>query len=446
MKLRLVTIVALSILVSCKKNNNDDTGNPNPPPPTVDKVKDTTIEYAREIYLWYDQIPTSFNAQAYGDPDDIMQAIRAYSTEPGFTQPVDRWSFAVKQVDWDNISTGAEEDFGINVFFIAEGDLRVRFVEKAGPAGLAGIRRGWRITKLNGSTNITTSNSDAIISAVYQSTSTLFTFEKPDGSSVDIPLHTASYQSHAILLDTVYTVGTKKLGYMVFNAFLGDTNEINSEYARIFTRFAAENVDDVAIDLRYNGGGYVSLAASLANYLVNSSGNGQLMMEREFNDQYPTFNESIYYQKLGAVNLSRVFFLVTENTASASELVINSLKPMYQVLLVGPERTYGKPVGYFAIPVGDWYIFPVSSRSTNKNGEGSYFDGLALDNEVADGIDKDFGDQTESCLASVMHYVGTGAFRPAPAQKSRDAALIAPVNKLFDARLFKGAITEQKKF
>ena len=418
-----------------------------PPPvtPPVDKLKDSTVFYSRDIYLWYAQIPASFNGQTYADPDKIMTAIRSYSIEPGFTQPVDRWSFGIKKAEWDNVSSGAEQDFGINVFFRVEGDLRVRFVERASPAGLAGIRRGWRITKINNITNITTGNANAIVTAVYNSPATSFTFEKPDGSTVDINLTTASYQSHPVFLDSVYTAGTKKLGYLVFNSFLGDTNEINNEFQRVFSRFAQENVDEVAVDLRYNGGGYVNVQQKLADYLVNASANGQLMMKEQFNDKYTQFNESANFQKQGSVNLSRVFFIVSSNTASASELVINNLKPFMNVLLVGPDKTYGKPVGFFPIPVEDWYIFPVSFRSTNKNGEGNYFNGLALNNQVADGLDQDWGNENESCLASVLHYVTTGAFRAGRPVTNEDAQ-VTESNKILDASLFKGTVDTRRKF
>ena len=122
----LITAVAgLCILISCKKNDNS---NPQPPATGGDKVKDSAVSYSRDIYLWYSQIPASFNGQSYADPNEIMTAIRSYSMEPGFSQPVDRWSFGVKQQEWNNISSGAAQDFCINVFFRAEGDLRVRFV------------------------------------------------------------------------------------------------------------------------------------------------------------------------------------------------------------------------------------------------------------------------------------------------------------------------------
>jgi C-terminal processing protease CtpA/Prc len=405
---RIIILLAVLLFNACRKSDSD-TGQP--PASQADLMKDTAIAYTRDIYLWYDQIPNSFNARGYSDLNAMMEAIRTYSREPGFTDPVDRWSFAVRQSDWDNTSAGIGQDFGLNIFFRAEGDLRVRMVEPASPAGQAGIRRGWRITKINGNTNITTGNANFIVNAVYASSSVNISFLKPDGNTVDIPLNAASYQDVPVYLDTVYTAGSRKAGYMVYHSFLGDSAATSNAFAAAFNQFMSENVDDVIIDLRYNGGGFVSYQRELANYLAPLSANSQLMMKQEFNDKYSQYNSSTNFSKKGALNLNRVFVIVSDNTASASELLINNLKPYMDVIVVGPNRTYGKPVGYFNIPVGDWYIFPVSTRTTNKNGEGNYFNGFALNNTVADGLDKDFGDVSESCLASVLKYIGTGAFR-----------------------------------
>src|ERR1700712_5622404 len=78
---------------------SDTTGNSN-------LVLDSTLLLTKDIYLWYNQIPSTFNARSYADPIKEMEAIRQYSVEPGFSSPVDKWSFAVKKVDWDNESNG----------------------------------------------------------------------------------------------------------------------------------------------------------------------------------------------------------------------------------------------------------------------------------------------------------------------------------------------------
>jgi carboxyl-terminal processing protease len=449
--------MGLGIFSSCQKSVadkpasfTDTTTVSNSGPSAEYKMKDSALQLTRDIYLWYDQIPSSFDPQTYADPNAIMTAIRPYSIETGYTTAVDRWSFAMKKTEWDNLSRGSiqqtaagDKDLGMNVFFRVEGDLRVRHVEQESPAGRAGVRRGWRITKFNGSTNVTTSNATAIINAVYESTSSSFTFQKPDGSTVDVVLNANSYTDHPVVLDSVYTVGSKKAGYLVFNSFLGDTTQIYNDFNRVFSRFSREGVNEVIVDLRYNGGGYVTVQEKLADYLINSAYNGQVMMTEKFNNKHADYNSTTRFSKRGSVNVSRIFFIVSSNTASASELLINNLKPYMDVRLVGPSNTHGKPVGFFPIPVGDWYIFPVSFRTVNKNGEGNYFNGLTLTTPAGDGIDKDWGDRNETALASILNGFSNGTFRSA-------AFNVDPAIEAMNSRLsqneFKGTIDTKRPF
>jgi len=450
-----IIAVGMLTIFSCKKEMSNDNGGITPPPvdsvKLSDKLNDTTLEFSRDIYLWYKQIPANFNARQYNDPNEVMTALRAYSIEPGFTTAVDRWSFAIKQTEWDNLSSGSAEDLGLNVFFRQDGDLRVKAVEPNSPAGMAGIHRGWQITKVNNNSNISTANVDFLVGAIFNSSSSSFTFKKPDGSTVDIDLNAQAYKSNPIFLDTVYNTGDKHVGYIVLNSFLGDTAQIYSSFDRIFNRFQTAGVNEVIVDLRYNGGGYVSVQQKLANYLANVGANGNVMMKQEYNDKYMQYNETTEFGKLGTLNLSRIFFIVSDNTASASELLINNLKPWMDVKLVGPEPTYGKPVGYFPIAVGDWYIFPVSFRSTNKNGEGGYFNGLTPDKLVADGLDKNWGDQNEACLSSIIKYIGTGSFgfaevpgMAAGRTGTSNFEMVRKTNSKFSVKEFKGMVDPRR--
>ncbi|HEX5025259.1 MAG TPA: hypothetical protein VFV68_08295, partial [Agriterribacter sp.] len=182
-------VFALLFFCSCKKENNNNTT-------PDDRIKDTAWAYAKDIYLWNKNLPSSFNARSYADPDAIMKALRPYSHEPGFAEPVDRWSFGIKKSEWNDVSSGISGDFGFSIFFKSENDLRVSYVEPESPAAAAGIARSWRIIAVNGNTTVNTD--DATISrisdAVFKSSSGSFTFKKPDSTEVDINLAAASYQ------------------------------------------------------------------------------------------------------------------------------------------------------------------------------------------------------------------------------------------------------------
>jgi hypothetical protein len=396
----LALVIAFTV-VSCKKNHDV----------VSSEVKnDTAATYARDIYLWYNNIPTTFDAHNFSDPNGVMEGIRAYSAEPGFSMPVDRWSFAILRSEWEKLSSGIGGDFGMNVFFLTNDDLRVSYVEPESPSGKAGIKRSWHIKQINGNANITSANAAGIVQAVYQSTTGTFLFGRPNNADTTITLKASSYNEQPLLFDSVYTTGNSKTGYFVFNSFLGDTNEIKNEFARIFDKFSTQQVQDVVVDLRYNGGGYVSVQNLLANYLVPANGNNGVMLTEEFNNKYTSYNVTEHFTKKGDLNLNRLFFIVSQNTASASELLINSLMPYMEVQLIGPTHTHGKPVGFYPIAVFDWYIFPVSFRTVNKNGEGNYFDGLSLSHQVMDGLDKDWGDAGEGCLSSALHFISSGSY------------------------------------
>lgn len=454
--MRLVKSGPLALLISaflifsaCKKDKSDD--NPVDPPEEVslaDRLKDTAVLMSREIYLWNKQIPAAFNPRTYAGADAIMQALRAYSKEPGFAQPVDRWSFAVDKASWDDVSGGVGKDFGFEIFFMSPTDLRVKLVEARSPAGLAGVRRGWRLVSINGNRDINTSQASVnfIIANVYQSASSTIIFRKPDGNEQTINLTAASYQTNPIFLDSVYTVASKRVGYLAFNSFLGDTAQISRGFATAFGKFAQQNINEMVVDLRYNGGGYVSVQDQLANYLVPASGNGDIMMRQEFNADFSDWNEVTRFSKIGSLNLSRIFFIVGGGTASASELLINNLAPFVDVKVVGPEPSYGKPVGYFPIPLGNDYIFPISFRSTNKAGMGNYFNGFVPDKVVADGLDKDWGDRNEACLAAVLGFLERGNFgymREIPGAAATGATRdqrVLESNRRIDAPKFKGMV------
>ncbi len=428
--LQIFAVTFFSLLFSsCKKDVKQDvatTVSPAPTPPTppgggnVAQVNDVAFQKTQDYYLWNNQLPATLNTSSFSDPIGVMTAIRQYSIEPGFSTPVDKWSFAMKKTEWNQLSggmssvssaTSAAGDFGITVFFRAEGDLRVRLTEPNSPAGILGIRRGWRITKINGSTDIITSNSQYIIDNIYNAGSANVTFTKPDGTSIDLTLQAAHYTDKPVYLDTIYNSPSGNIGYLVYNSFLGNINQTSGEYARVFNKFSAAGISNLIVDLRYNGGGYVDLQEQLANYLITSQGQGNVMMKQIYNSNHSNENSTVLFNKTGALQLNKIYFIVSRSTASASELLINNLKPYMDVRLIGNSNTHGKPVGFFPIEDGEWYVFPVSFKTVNKNGEGNYYAGFAPNAVVADGLDKDWGDVTESSLASAIRNINGGNYR-----------------------------------
>jgi carboxyl-terminal processing protease len=407
-------------------------------------VMDTVVSYTKEIYLWNTQLPATLPGKT---PTEVMTNIRQYSIEPGFSGPVDRWSFAISKDEWNKISTGVSADFGMRVFFRSANDLRVASADKNGPAGIAGVQRGWKINSINGVAITDTSQSNFIVTTVYSSPTTRFNFTLPDNSTREVTLNSQVFSSNPFVIDSVYTIGANKIGYFVLNSFLGDTTQMKNRFDNVFTKFSGAGITDLVIDLRYNGGGYVLLAQYLLNYLVPGSGNNQMMFTEAYNAKYASrFNETVLFQKKGSLNLSRIFFIVSKQSASASELTINSIRPFMDVKIVGPTNSHGKPVGYGGYSAGPWYFFPVSFKTINKNNEANYYNGFAPDYISADGLDKNWGDANEACLFRTIRFITTGSWsRLAPVDEilANEQARLAPLNLKIDAPTFKGMISRK---
>lgn len=437
------TLTITSVLTSCSKSNNDGGG----PLSEDDKRKDSALWYARAYYLWNDKIPKSFDAHSYADPNAVMNAIRAYSIEPGFDKPVDRWSFAMPQKEWEDISNGISMDYGMGYKYLTENDLRITYVEPASPGGKATVQRSWQIKKINNMTDISYANRAAVSVALFQSNNITFVFGRAGKADTTISMTAGTYTEEPLVLDTVYNTGATKTGYMVYNSFLGDINVTKTKFTNVFKKFSDANVSDLIIDLRYNGGGYVTLQDELANYLAPNSANGQIMEVQRHNANLARYDETVRYAKKGSLNLSRIFIITTDNTASASELLINSLSPFMDVKRIG-DTTHGKPVGYFAQPVMGWVVFPVSSRTTNKNGVGNYYKGFAPEKLMNDGIDRNWGDINEKCLGAAISFITTGTYTtgaPTGQLATEGARMPEFQNEMLNTHRFKGAIETIRK-
>jgi carboxyl-terminal processing protease len=178
----------------------------------------------------------------------------------------------------------------------------------------------------------------------------------------------------------------------------------------------------------------------LKNYFGISSGN-----------PFAPQNNIVKYEKAGSLNLNRVFFIVTGSTASASELLINNLRPYMDVKLIG-DTTYGKPVGFFPIDIYNYSIYPISFKTVNSAGSADYYSGFAPDKLTPDGVDKNWGDIEEPSLATALNYIITGSFgrrTGATDEQNRNMLLkqkqFAPLSNKLSNKKFTGMFPERKK-
>ncbi|MBS1503893.1 MAG: hypothetical protein JST32_17620, partial [Bacteroidetes bacterium] len=270
----------------------------------LQKIQDSVYLYAKEDYLWYNQLPaslTSFNPHRFTDPDEQtaltneVDALSQYAINPATGKPYEYYRYSPGTAKYSFIDNGAVSselngvrgDFGFDVGYQAINDLRIAYVYPGSPADLAGLKRGYRITSINSSTSLSYdggANVNFIINAIHYSNTISLTALRPDGSTLATnTISTSNYTVNPVLKDSVYDAGNGHiLGYIVFNSFTSDANADPALNA-VFTKFASAGVTDVAVDLRYNGGGYVSTAEYIDNLLVPAAKSGGLMYNTYYN-------------------------------------------------------------------------------------------------------------------------------------------------------------------
>lgn len=446
-KLFLCALIAIvGLATACKKSSvTADGGNaaiPGTPGTRDELTKDSIYLYAQQTYFWNVGMPTftAFNPRQYSTNNAVLAAIKALPSTGG----KDKYSF----IDDGTVASqlgGVSGDFGFSIFFNSTNDLRIKYVYATSPAATQGLKRGYQITKINGSSNINTSDAsiNVIVDAIFGSNNSVsLTVLKPDGTSQDVVVTRATYNVNPIFFTNTYTVGTKKVGYIVFNSF---TTNSTGLLDAAFTKFVADGVTELIVDLRYNGGGSVATSEAFTNLIAPPAQNGKVMYTtywtKTMQDKQATIlqNQKFYqtgsdgvkrlfsffdydyapnatagnqevFAKRGTLNnLSRVYFIVTSSTASASELLINNLKPVMDVKLIG-KKTYGKPVGFFSIRIDKNDLYIPQFQTKNQLNQGDYFDGMTVDKDIADDVTKEFGDPTEKLLAQALNYSATGAF------------------------------------
>ncbi|MBC8070638.1 MAG: hypothetical protein IAG13_20070 [Deltaproteobacteria bacterium] len=207
-------------------------------------------------------------------------------------------------------------------------------------------------------------------------------------------------------ISSVHTVGRRKVGYLLFATF------VDTAPARLDETFAAfedAEVHDVVVDLRYNGGGRIAVARHLAELLVGDVADGDIGYRIEYGPGLADENVDRGLARIDhrVRDPRRVVFITSRSTLSASELVINMVRPYVDTRVVG-DVTGGKPVGSRQWAFCDKIAQPITFRLLNAEGVGDYFDGIAPDCVAADDLANPLGDVQEGALAQALAVVDSG--------------------------------------
>ncbi|GHE41288.1 S41 family peptidase [Sphingobacterium griseoflavum] len=463
--------------MSCKKEVG-----PTPEPEPVDTkeqlIRDSIYYYYNQQSLWTEYIPDNtvlrtFTA-SYTSNDEVLRALKARTPYyAGYNGSIDRFSFIEEKGSGSQqrSSNGLRMDtndgygmyFGWRIISETLAAPVLYFVEGGSPAQKAGITRGSMLLSLNDATDVTAPYNCNASGACYVETNAFNDFQNKlntatngntmrlkvrtvDGQEIERTLTNGTYVIDPLLADTVYNYN-KKIGYFAFSSFeeVTGNNQNYQNFQRVFQRFEAENIKELIVDMRYNTGGYVHTAQYLANKVVPASGDGNRMFTYEVNTNLQPYTvrafdgldfRPVNFVRNNNLELETVYFLVTEETASASELLINVLKPYMRVVLIAETtRTYGKPVGFFAQDIMNEEIslWVTSFKTVNSRGDTDYWDGLSVDEtNVADDIGRDFGDPAENMIARAISLSGgNSSARLSKSSVSRSATSAGSLPKKF---------------
>ncbi len=417
---------------------------------TFDDLPGSTLEenhwlrsWTNETYYWYDEVP-DLNPADYATADYFNLLRTNEITDTG--KDKDEFHFAIDTADWEAQSqTGISVSYGIDFAVVAATvprDVVVALVEPGSAADMAGVARGDRVLAVDGvdiddptSTGVNTINDGLIPSDIGEQHQ--FQLQSVDGTVRSVTL-TASSQSFTPV-QSVRVIDTINgpVGYMLFTSHNAPSESLLID---AFDQFELNEVSDLVLDLRYNGGGFLAIASQVAYMIANPEITNNRTFERlQFNDKHPRFNpvtgevndplpffdRSLGFsepsgQRLPNLGLERVFVITTGSTCSASESIINSLRGVgIQVVQIG-SATCGKPYGFYPTDNCGTTYFTVQFQSVNDIDFGDYANGFATAEQnrpgavtlpgcfITDDYQHAIGDEQEGMLSAALEYVTTG--------------------------------------
>lgn len=375
-------LAASCLAVGC---TDDPIGSPEPSCDT-ESSKAFVADIMGDYYLWYDRVPPVDIARL-ASPEEVMRAMT-------YTD-LDHWSVMQQQTERRQyFDEGRFQGLGYTLGLDAEGGLRISWVHEGSAAGRSGLDRGALIVALNGQRVEDLSGFQ--LNEELSRDVVVHTIRELDGTVHDVELEQGDVDITSVKYTTVLDTPRGPVGYLMFTTFVLPGED---ELRAAFSRFRERGVTELVIDLRYNGGGLLRTAALLGSLIERSAAGLPLIVET-YNDLHSDLNrERVMFETDEGVDATRVVFLTSGRTASASEQVINGLRPYVTVDVVG-TTTLGKPVGADSWDFCNFTLAPITFHSLNADGEGEYYQGIPPACVVEDDLLHGLGDPNEALLAA----------------------------------------------
>jgi carboxyl-terminal processing protease len=353
-----------------------------------------------DLYLWHQFMP-SVNPVRFSSPEAVLEALRYRPLDSSFSYITSRAANDAFYSDSQFIG------FGLSTM-TTDREMRVLQVFDESPASEASLDRGDRILEINGTSVewlIETGRIGGAFGPSEIGVEASVVFRSRDGEEHRATMTKRLVTIPTVSLTRVFEIEGRKVGYLFFRNFVKPSSDALND---AFAAMKEAGVTELVLDLRYNGGGLVDVATHLGSLIGGALTEGQVFAEFRHNDRNTRYDETLRFgHVVSALTLSRVVVIATRSSASASELVINGLRPFMPVVVIG-DRTYGKPVGQYGFNFCDKVLAPVAFSLVNADGQGDFFDGISADCAAPDDIEHDLGAADEGSLAEALHYIRTG--------------------------------------
>lgn len=396
--------------------------------------------WTNELYLWYSEVP-DINPSGFSTEGYFERLKTPLTTASG--RDKDQFHFTYPTDVWEDLSeSGIEVGYGAQWIIVSGQPPRkvvAAFVEPGSPASSMNVARGAEVLTADGVNVVNASTSaavDQLNAAFFPATageSHTFTIRDTNNVTRTITMSSVAVTHQPVLVSSTIDQAGVPVGYLVFNDHIAtaETALINA-----VATLRSANVQDLILDLRYNGGGYLDIASELAYMIAGSTRTaGQAFERLSFNSKYPNTNPvtgqplsptpfhttAVGFtaprgQPLPTLNLERVYVITSNNTCSASESIINGLRGVgVQVYQIG-STTCGKPYGFYPEDNCGTTYFSIQFEGRNAVNFGNYPDGFTPNNSpdagsvdlpgcsVADDFTRQLGDPAERRLAVALSF------------------------------------------
>jgi len=408
---KLLVLLSVVLLQACGGGGGSAVatgGTGTSPTCSITDQRQQVLGFMQDEYFWYSQMPA---------PNNNAATMDAYFQSMLFV-PTDRFSYTETTQSFTQLfDEGTFTGYGytLELTDATNNVLRVRIVEPKGPAAAAGLMRGDTIITIDGFTPAQII-AGAAASVTAEGVARTFVVRDTAGNTKTLPMMSATFALTPVRDVTV--LNATRNGLPVKVAYLGYTQFVTYSYNDLVaavTSFVAQGASELVLDMRYNGGGDIATSRDLGSLIGGARLVGQVFTALHFNAKHQADNENFLFQSqpTSMPVLPRIVVIATGDTASASEMLINGLKPFMDVVLVG-DTTYGKPYGFDPFSYCGTTYNAVNFEVVNSQGVGGYTSGFAPTCPANDDFDHQLGDPNEGELKTALAYIATGACPQSP--------------------------------